>query len=294
MPAIIVGALFFWGLWYAGREMFRAVGQSAGSARASAKSRPGRSRTQRAYARSATTGWWAKEVGQGLPTFRRGWNTGWSQHQHALIQLDHTSSATEARQAEQQQKWREAVAAHKARIAAATAPPPLPDPPQPQPAPIPVPPPPWPGPQPPAARAQNTGHPSPQPAIPPAGPTNGSNGGSPQMTGNGSATGDVQYEQAVATAVSTKAAADAAVNSTLLNNAKVLADQLAPVLGDDTQGISLASELAAEIKAVQEHAKAMLDKAEALERHLVTKHGGVHEASLAAGVLADRQFHGHG
>jgi len=325
--SIALGALFIYGVFHAGRSATRAIGRSISQQRTAARKRAaGSTRGQRALARSATAGWIGREIRHGFPVTKSGWRKGWGEHEHAMAEREHALSATRAGHAEQRATWRQEIAAHRERIERASQPPPAP--PQPQPAsppqpPAPQPPQPWPGPQPPpqlsdwvrpgeplcgtcGGRGRKPGDVAPdvctdcggfgtakipQPASPPAGSPNGSNGGTPHMT-NGSGT-DVQYEEAVAHARQARASADGAVNQPMLGRAQEMADQLGTALGDDTAGISLASELAAAIKTVQDANKAMLDKAQALESHLVTKHGTTHEAVQAAGVMAKTGFHGH-
>jgi hypothetical protein len=110
---------------------------------------------------------------------------------------------------------------------------------------------------------------------------------------NGNGTGDVQYEQAVQYAQDAKTKAETAVSDVTLRQARSMADQLAAALNDDSAGIGLASELADEIGQVLAHAKAMQDKAQALEDHIIKAHGGTHDAAQAAGVMAQTGFHGH-
>ena len=315
-------ALFLYGCWRAAGDALGAAGvirRSPSGGRGGSGSGGGSAGARRPVNWSGAAAG-TRELRHGLPGLRDGWLHGWRQHQHAMAQR-------RAAQAQQHQTWRQQIAAYNAAIAALNEPP-DPEPAEPDPEPGPqaagafgVPDPdcrgcggtgrgpdgerctscpgdPEPVGQPPAQQTRSAAPVAaadPPPASPPAGPQEEEDGG-PAVTKTTTAskgTGDVQYEQALAFSQAAKTKADAAVNEGDLKAAQQMADELGGVLGDDTKGIDLAVRGAAAIDKVQKANKEMLDIFTALEAHLVKAHGGTHEAIQAAGVAAERQFHGH-
>lgn len=284
--------------------------------------------------RRATAAWWAREIGNGFPATLGGMKQGWHAHQTAAAkhQADARTSqakmvaAVAAHRARTQAAQKKIDAAKPPAPAGQPAPVPAPRPPAP---PVMAPPPPisqTPPKQPaPSQAAGGNGHPvNGQPQTqPPSNPADwantpgatcsdptcpychvpsGSNGNGGQPTGSPSASApstggtvtDLNYDGIMIICDKVIAHAEHVSNDPALTEAEQMADQLGPMMPDDSESLGMAGDLASAIKAAKDAQARVLEAAQGLKNTVEKNHGAAHEAAQATGHMAEREVHVNG
>jgi hypothetical protein len=286
----VTSLLFILGMVWACREGGHTVARHLSTARTKARSnataRGGAHNTdtaRRRAARQATTGWWASEIGHGLPVTRAGFRAGWTDHRTAMTTRQAERAKADADHEEHKRATGAEIAAHQHRLAvarqarengptmseqlAATKPPPLAD-----------------GTTPGAADdppQDTTSEPAPQPA---AGHPNGTR----------SKTMDMNYEQAVADSDQLCSIADNGVHDAMLNKATTLADGLGGMVPEDSETQGKAADVVAAVQKILDGHKELQDAAPALKERLTRTYGPVQEAKDSSGErLPEKDFMEH-